>query len=261
MPGDRVPAMIDTDPVFAATGAGYGALFIETGLVEGDAHYAGVHPETGHERLTDTGVVDEAAPQRTFEPSGTTKGCGQRGGSGLSMVQEIEQHRDGCINAQSTCRGTALRTYRPVAAHAPTQQVSWSAVSGKKGKETILIVEDHAELRGLVTIILEEYGYCVLQAANAGEALAMCGRNTGRIDLVLTDVAMPDTSGLELVARLKRMRSGIKAVFMSGYARKTFTYLLDEDSHFVKKPFSAEELTETVHSAIRAGVDLGAETV
>jgi hypothetical protein len=118
------------------------------------------------------------------------------------------------------------------------------AVPAMGAKETVLVVEDQAEVRGYAAAALRAYGYQVVQAASADEALLVCEREGDHIDLILTDVVMPGLSGRELADRLKQLRPGIKVLFMSGYTDDTMLHygVLRKDAEFIQKPFSPDEL-------------------
>jgi DNA-binding NtrC family response regulator len=118
------------------------------------------------------------------------------------------------------------------------------------GKETVLVVEDQPEVRRYAAAALRAYGYQVIQAANADEALLVCERES--VDLVLTDVVMPSVSGRELADRLKQRRPGIKVLFMSGYTDDTIVHhgVLEKDAEFIQKPFSPGQLAIKVREVL-----------
>jgi DNA-binding NtrC family response regulator len=109
-----------------------------------------------------------------------------------------------------------------------------------------------AEVRDYAVTALKAYGYRVIQAANAVEALRICERERDRIHLVLTDVVMPNMSGPELANRLEKLRPGIKVLLMSGYTDNAFSIsgALDERVHFIEKPFSPEALAKKVRAVL-----------
>jgi len=125
------------------------------------------------------------------------------------------------------------------------------------GHETILLVEDEASLRELAKELLEEMGYTVLAAASPGEALAVCEKHAGAIDLLLTDVIMPVMSGKELSERIGSLKPGIKVLFTSGYTADVIAHrgVLEPDVRFLAKPFTLEALAREVRGALagRAG--------
>ena len=226
-----------------------GQLLIETGLVELNAGHLGLPPEApagGYAMLavSDTGVgMDEATRERIFEPFFTSKGHGT--GLGLSTVQGIVAQSAGFINVDSKPgHGTTFKIYLPALAGAKVDAEKLAAVPLLRGGETILVVEDQADVRQYAVLALRGYGYRVTEAASASEALTIYEQEGTQIDLILTDVVMPYMSGWELVERLSKMRPGIKALLMSGYAGNVITSqrMLDENTKFIEKPFSPAEL-------------------
>jgi CheY-like chemotaxis protein len=122
------------------------------------------------------------------------------------------------------------------------------------GHETVLIVEDQAEVREYAAAALRAYGYQVMEAANAEEALLVCEREGERIDLILTDVVMPGLSGRELADRLKTLRPGIKVLFMSGHTDDIMVHhgVLRKEAEFIQKPFGPAQLAMKVREMLVA---------
>jgi PAS domain S-box-containing protein len=244
-----------------------GKLLIETAAVELDASHARLHPELNAGRyvmlsVSDSGLgMDEATRRRIFEPFFTTKPSGHGTGLGLSMVQGIVVQSGGHISVYSEPGlGTTFKIYLPAVAEAETVAVMPAGVAALAGNETVLVVEDLAEVRDYAAAALKAYGYRVIQAGNAGEALLICEREFDRIHLVLTDVVMPDLGGPELAIQLKKLRPGIKVLFMSGYTDKAISINggLDERVQFIEKPFSPEQLARKVRAALGPAGDSGA---
>ena len=238
---------------------GGGKLLIETAGVERDESYARLHLEARAGRyvmlaVSDNGVgMDEETRQRIFEPFFTTKGVGQGTGLGLSMVQGIVAQSGGYIDAYSEPgQGTTFKIYLPRVTEAVTDEGMPEAVPALGGKETVLVVEDQAQVRDYTVAVLKEYGYRVIQAENASEALLFCERERERVDLVLTDVVMPNVSGRELANRLEKLRPGIKVLFMSGYTDNAVMHhgVLEKSAEFIQKPFSPEELAGKVRAVL-----------
>ena len=236
-----------------------GCLLLETAVVERDENYAALHPETRPGRyamlaLSDTGTgMDEATLQRIFEPFFTTKAVGQGTGLGLSMVQGMVAQSGGYVNVYSEPgRGTTFKIHLPALAGAAPDTETADAAPFLRGRETILLVEDQESVRNYAAAALSSYGYRILQAANAGEALMICELERRRIDLVLTDVVMPHTSGRELAGQLAKMRPGIQVLFMSGYTDNVVVQhgVLDESAHFIQKPFSPQELAGKIRAIL-----------
>jgi len=178
---------------------------------------------------------------------------GKGTGLGLSMVQGIVEQSGGYIEADSIPgQGTTFRIYLPRVEGAPQDSVKPPAVPSRGGKETILVVEDQAEVRKYTAVALGSYGYRVIQAETAAEALLLCEREHERIDLVLTDVVMPNMSGGELSDRLRERWPGIKVLFMSGYTGDAILHhgVLDQGAEFIQKPFSPGELAVRVRDVL-----------
>src|ERR1035437_6242236 len=238
---------------------GGGKLLIETAHVEWHESDIRSHPEARAGRyvmlaVSDDGVgMDEETRQRIFEPFFTTKEVGIGTGLGLPMVQGIVAQSGGYINVYSEPgQGTSFKIYLPAQAEAVADDWKAAAVPVLGGKETVLVVEDQAEVRKYAVAVLNSYGYRVIQAENAGEALLLRGRERGRIDLVLTDVVMPNVSGRELAHRLETLQPGIKVLFMSGYTGNVIEHqgVLEEGAAFIQKPFSPEELAGKVRAVL-----------
>ncbi|MFZ1146004.1 MAG: response regulator [Bryobacteraceae bacterium] len=236
-----------------------GELLIETAVVESGEGQARSHPDARVGRyvmlaVSDTGVgMDEETKNRIFEPFFTTKGIGKGTGLGLSMVQGIVAQSGGYIEVHSEeGKGTTFKIYLPALAEVTADAEIREVVPAAGGKETVLVVEDQAEVRKYAVAVLKEYGYRVIPVENAGEALLRCEQEG--IDLVLTDVVMPHISGRELADRLKTLQPGIKVLFMSGYTDNIIGHhgVLEEGAEFIEKPFSPEELARKVRTALGA---------
>ena len=203
---------------------GIGKLLVETANVELDEKDARAHPDSREGRyvmlaVSDTGVgMDEETKSRIFEPFFSTKGVGKGTGLGLSIVQGIVAQSGGYIEVSSEKdKGTTFKIYLPEFAEPASDTATASAVPVMGGKETVLVVEDQAEVRKFAVAVLRSYGYRTIPADSAGEAL-LCSVSGSRIDLVLTDVVMPHVNGRELADRLLALQPGLKVLFMSGYA-------------------------------------------
>jgi len=240
---------------------GVGKLLVETASVARDESDLRSHPEARMGRyvmlaVSDTGVgMDEETKNRIFEPFFTTKGIGKGTGLGLSTVQGIVAQSGGYVEVYSEKgRGTTFQIYLPALTEAAAKAGSPAAVPTLGGKETVLVVEDQAEVRQYAVTVLEAYGYRVIPVESAGEALLVCERE--RIDLMLTDVVMPNVSGRELADRLEKLQPGIRVLFMSGYTDDVIAHhgVLDEGANFIQKPFSAQELAGKVREVLEPGV-------
>jgi len=201
----------------------------------------------------DNGVgMTETMRQSVFEPFFTTKGIGHGNGLGLSMVQGIVEQSGGFIRVSSQPgKGTTFRVYLPlVSANYSTGEVP--AESSPHGRETVLVVEDEPGVREFAAVALRAYGYHAVVAQNAAHALALIEQGES-VDLVLTDVVMPDMNGPELVRRLVALRPGIKALYMSGYTADVMVHhgVEDEDAALIQKPFRAEHLSAKVREVLQ----------
>jgi CheY-like chemotaxis protein len=236
---------------------GGGRLLLETACVEREESHAPAHAEAPAGRyvmlaVTDSGTgMDEETRRRMFEPYFTTKEVGKGTGLGLSAVQAAVEQSAGFIEVESEPgRGTALRIYLPRVEGAAADVAPPEAVPTVEGKETVLVVEDLAGVREFVVAALLTYGYQAIPAADGIEALRLCEREGGRIDLVLTDVAMPNLGGRELAGRLRERWPGIKVLFMSAYDDAVAS---DGDTeNFIEKPFSPDQLAERVREMLTA---------
>jgi two-component system cell cycle sensor histidine kinase/response regulator CckA len=200
--------------------------------------------------VTDTGdgiPVDVQA--RIFEPFFTTKEPGKGTGLGLAMVYGIVKQHDGTITVESTPgEGTTFRVRLPRVDALPAADAAPAPGRPTRGTGTVLLVEDENEVRDLARDILADAGFAVLEAATPGEALRAADRHAGTIDLVVTDVVMPEMSGRELAARLLTRRPGLKVLYISGYNEDAIAQhgVLDPGTTLLAKPFMPDELRRTV---------------
>ena len=221
-----------------------GTLTIATGNVQGGVSLV----------VTDTGVgMSDDVKDRIFEPFFTTKEPGKGTGLGLSTVYGIVNQSGGAITFDSVLgRGTSFTITLPAAemvAVSDTPVVEEAELP--RGTETILIVEDAEDVRILARRTLEERGYAVLVARNADEALEIA--NAREIDVLLTDIVMPRTSGPQLVAKYVETRPAPLIIYMSGYADDALAqYELDPAAVFLRKPFTPTVLARTVREALDA---------
>src|SRR5690606_34902781 len=171
-------------------------------------------------RATDNGLgMDEAIIPRVFEPFFTTKGIGKGTGLGLSTCYGIIQQAGGVIWVESLAsQGTTFHILLPQTGDAPDRDEPRPAATGLEGTETILVVEDEEQLRRLAVRTLSGYGYQVIEARSGREALALFEQRAGTIELLLTDVIMPDMGGKELAEKLTSQDQDVKVLFMSGHA-------------------------------------------
>jgi PAS domain S-box-containing protein len=212
--------------------------------------------------VADTGVgMSEETLQHVFEPFFTTKGAGLGTGLGLSTVYGIVRQSGGWIQVDSRPgEGSRFRIYLPRAAAAavlPEPHVPPVEVPG--GAETVLLAEDQPEVRRLALRILTAGGYRLLEASSGPEALELSRRYAGTIDLLVTDVIMPEMTGRELADRLKESRPQIKVLYVSGYTADIIGRegVLDAEVAYLAKPFTPSQLAIKVREVLGQPQTLG----
>ena len=235
-----------------------GRLTIETDNVELDARFAaehlGVRPGP-HVLLavSDTGMgMDSETRARIFEPFFTTKEKGKGTGLGLSTAFGIVKQSGGSIWACSEPgKGATFKVYLPATVDAPDSLPAPQPAFKLKGSETVLIVEDEDQVRLLAAGILRKFGYRVLEARMAREAIAVAKAEEGPVDLLLTDVVMPGMAGPVLAEKLVAMRPGLQVLFMSGHTDAVVRHrVLEGGAAFLQKPFIPEVLARRVRQVL-----------
>ncbi len=225
-----------------------------------DPAYARAHPDAIPGDYVVVGVTDNGAgmpPEvldRIFEPFFTTKEVGQGTGLGLAMVYGIVRQNGGFITVYSAPgAGTTFRLHLPrfrdPAADAGQET---PAAPPRGGTETILLVEDEEALLALGRTMLEEAGYRVLAVPAPEAALVLAATEAGQVHLLATDMIMPGMGGVALYQRVRAMRPGIRALFMSGYpgGATSAQGVLDPGLPFLQKPFTREELLRKVRDVL-----------
>jgi PAS domain S-box-containing protein len=239
-----------------------GSIIVETGETDLDEDYVSRHPgsRAGHNvilMVSDTGCgMDDNIKSQLFEPFFTTKPAGQGTGLGLSTVYGIVKQSSGYIVVYSeTGKGTTFKIYFPrVAGKAEELASPREEIEPPRGSETILVVEDDETLREITVKLLQDAGYQVVNAGNAEAALSMLAASGRDIDLVLTDVVMPGTSGPALVIQAKKSHPKLCSLFMSGYASDLVGrqgVVLQEGS-LLEKPFTRKSLLTKIHVALHS---------
>jgi len=210
--------------------------------------------------VRDTGCgMSEEVKQKIFEPFFSTKEVGRGTGLGLSTVFGIVKQSGGYIHVESEeGRGTAMCVYLPRHQEAPGEVEPRPERRVEKpkdltGRGTVLLVEDEDAVRSFAARALGQRGYQVLEASTGTEALDVFESHQGDVDLVLSDVVMPEMDGPTLMAKLRRDRPDLKIIFISGYAEDSFRkHLADnEDFMFLQKPFDLKELAAAVKAALQ----------
>jgi CheY-like chemotaxis protein len=211
--------------------------------------------------VRDTGVGMNAEMRaHIFEPFFTTKETGKGTGLGLATVLGIIEQSGGAIRCESELdRGTTFRIFLPAVAEALDMgvQPAGGLAKAPKGSEVILLVEDEDAVRKLARMILKASGYVVYEARNGREGLALCEAHEGPIDLLLSDVVMPELGGRELAEGALKLRPSMKVMFMSGHTQDVVLKEgIQKGTAFLQKPFTpvglAQKVRETLDSDARS---------
>jgi PAS domain S-box-containing protein len=238
-----------------------GTLTIDTDEATVDDHYTAQHPgvRTGRYmrlRVSDTGTgMSKATLERAFEPFFTTKPTGQGTGLGLATIYGIITQAGGQAQIYSELgHGTTVAALLPITEERVEPVAATAAAPVPGAGQRILLVEDDDSLRALTERILDRNGYTVLSAATAAEAQELAGADDG-IDLLLSDVVMPDMHGPDLALALLEDRPRLPVVFMSGYAETILAArsTLAPGAVLLNKPVSADELLSTIARGLKAG--------
>jgi nitrogen-specific signal transduction histidine kinase/CheY-like chemotaxis protein len=202
--------------------------------------------------------MDKETLNNIFEPFFTTKNVGKGTGLGLATVYGIVKQNKGFINVYSEPGTvTTFKIYMPryEGKAAKIQRESTVEISSGLG-DTVLVVEDDLTVLKLAKTILDELGYSVLIATTPGEALSLAEEHAGKIQLLITDVILPEMNGHDLANRLQSLCPELKCVFMSGYTRDVIDGhgVLDEGMYFLQKPFYKRDLAITVRKVLEEGI-------
>jgi PAS domain S-box len=238
-----------------------GQLGIKIGVEDIDSGHLAHHPEARSGRFvcittrdTGTGIPPEIL-RRIFEPFFTTKEIGKGTGLGLATVYGIVKQHQGWIEVESTVgKGTIFRVFLPCCnepCEISLEQTTERQVRG--GTETILIVEDEAPVRELVCNLLAGHGYKILQAESGVSALQVWKESKADVDLLLTDLVMPDRmNGRELAEKLWSDRPGLKVIFTSGYSADVVgkDFVLRGGLNYLQKPYHPQKLALAVRDCL-----------
>jgi two-component system, cell cycle sensor histidine kinase and response regulator CckA len=239
-----------------------GKIIIATGEAELDEEYVSRHPGSHAGQhivlvVSDTGCgMDENIKSQIFEPFFTTKAVGHGTGLGLSTVYGIVKQSEGYIFVYSeTGKGTTFKIYFPkLREKAERLVLSPEVAEPPRGSETILVVEDDETLREITVKLLQDGGYRVIEAKDAEDALTILAASLPEIDLLLTDVIMPDKSGPELARQAREGHPNLRSMFMSGYSGDLVGRqgVLIEEASFLEKPFTRRSLLVKVYAALHS---------
>jgi nitrogen-specific signal transduction histidine kinase/ActR/RegA family two-component response regulator len=240
-----------------------GSLTIRTENAQLDDRYALLHPEVLPGEYVALVVSDvgcgmaSATMARIFDPFFTTKAAGQGTGMGLSTVYGIVKQAKGHVSVYSEVgKGTTFKIFLPAEAASVAAAASMRTpdASTPQGTETILVAEDNELVRWVIQNILRGAGYNLLLAANGTEALRLADEHQGRIDMLVTDVVMPDIHGKDLAERLLARGLAPKVLFLSGYTSDVIAHhgVLEPGLALLEKPFTRQALLQRVRQLLDA---------
>ena len=275
LPGKTIgPVMVDPaqiDQVLAnlcvnardAMGTGPGRVIIETATAHLDEIYCAEHSECNPGdyvvlMVSDTGVgIEKDDLCKIFEPFFTTKGMDKGTGLGLAMIYGIAKQNGGTVNVYSEPGiGTTFKIYFPLQSGDIQTDEGETTRPPRviRGLETILLVEDEPAILHVTAQMLRSQGYTVLSAATPGEALRQAQEHDGEIQLLMTDVVMPEMNGRDLARELKAFYPEVKCLYMSGYTDNVIAHhgVLEAGIHFIPKPFSMKEMAAMIKSTWEA---------
>jgi len=237
-----------------------GKLIITTSDTEVSPDYARQNPESRAGKfvcltVTDTGCgMDRKTMERIFEPFFSTKDVGKGTGLGLATVYGIIKQHQGWIEVSTKVDiGTTFKIYFPaVARPAPAAPESPAPEVVRGGNETILLVEDEVVVREFVSEVLRQHDYKVIEAGSGVEALKVWDKHQGKLDLLLTDIIMPEgMNGRELAAELKKRNPSLKVIYTSGYSPEVIGKEFERsETTFLAKPYAAPRLAQVVRRAL-----------
>ena len=241
--------------------SGVGTITIETGTICIDEAYCADHLEFMSGEfvvlsVSDSGHgMDKDTLDHIFEPFFTTKGVSQGTGLGLATVYGIARQNNGFVNVYSEPgHGATFRIYLPrhLGEVDDDAAASFTAEIPAGQGETVLVVEDEAAVLKLTQKTLTGLGYTVLKALSPRAALKLVDSHSDPIDLLISDVIMPEMNGRDLAEQLKARYPNLRVLFMSGYTANVIAHrgILDEGVHFIQKPFNRADLARKVREAL-----------
>jgi signal transduction histidine kinase/CheY-like chemotaxis protein len=240
-----------------------GRLTIETANADLDDRYASVNAEVQPGQyvlisVTDMGTgISPEVLERAFEPFYTTKGVGRGTGLGLSQVYGFVKQTQGHVAIYSEVgQGTTVKIYLPRHMGDETAAIASTAdgVPAAEADEIILVVEDEAQVRDMSVDALRELGYTVMQATNGHDALDLIA-DQSRLDLLFTDIVMPEMNGRQLADKAKAIRPGLRVIYTTGYTRNAVVHngVLDPGVALLQKPFTISQLARKVRDVLDQG--------
>ena len=240
--------------------SGVGKVTIETANVLIDDAYGRDHLEAVSGEYVMLAISDDGSGMdketlgKLFEPFYTTKEVGKGTGLGLATVYGIMKQNNGFINVYSEPhQGTTFKLYFPrYMGNAEPVKKEKKDESTLSGHETVLIVEDEPAILDLGKRMLEKLGYHVLAAKTPKQAISVAEGYDGPVQLLITDVVMPEMNGRDLAGRLLSFYPNLKCLFMSGYTANVIAHhgILDKEVHFIQKPFSIKDLATKTREAL-----------
>jgi two-component system sensor histidine kinase EvgS len=239
-----------------------GEVTIETGNARFDQaycvdHHGFVPGEYVLLAVSDDGKgMDQETLDKIFEPFFTTKDLGKGTGLGLASIYGIVKQNEGFINVYSELgQGTTFKIYLPrhVQESRQVQDTAAAKEAPAANGETVLLVEDDASILKLAKTMLKRLGYTVVDASTPKAAMDLAQEHPGEIDLLITDVVMPEMNGRDLAQNLRVDYPKLKVLFMSGYTANVIAHhgVLDPGLHFIQKPFSYRDLAVKAREALR----------
>jgi len=240
-----------------------GRLRLTTASASVDAEYTRLHADSRAGQfvcltVSDTGCgMDRKTLDRIFEPFFSTKEVGKGTGLGLATVYGIVKQHQGWIEVSSEVDvGTSFKIYFPAVKYASDagNETSTTHNRVRGGNETILLVEDEPVVREFVGEVLQHYEYRVIEAASGNEALRVWDENDGKVDLLLTDMVMPEgMTGHDLALQLRRRKPDLKLIFTSGYSAEVMGIDFGQtDAAFLSKPYLPSALAQLVRQCLDA---------
>jgi len=237
-----------------------GQLTVSTCAREIDEAYVRQRPEARKGffvclSVADTGQgMDAATLGRIFEPFFTTKAIGEGTGLGLATVHGIVKQHQGWVEVESRVgQGTTFKIFLPASSKARSTREANHQQTAPGGHETILVVEDEASLRELVRELLRKKGYTVLEAATGVQALKLWQEHKSGIDLLFTDMMMPEgVSGRDLAEKVLAEKPSLKVIYSSGYSLDAISpgFRVTEGSNYLQKPYHPDALARMVRSRL-----------